>query len=77
MPKSHELLYFMIIPKQLPSTHYKVDPHWPANETPFEWRFASGPMVASHCVLTGLYIPCLENKTYTVNSQQVNHKSPM
>ena len=21
---------------------------WPASETPFKWRFASGPMVAQH-----------------------------
>ena len=30
-----------------------VGHHWPACETSFEWRFASGPMVARHCMLAG------------------------
>ena len=31
----------------------KPDHYQPASETPFEWRFACGPMVARHCMLTG------------------------
>ena len=33
------------------SKHLKAGHHRLAIETPFEWRFAGGPMVAPHCML--------------------------
>ena len=46
-----KLFYFErnISSRQAVSGHYR-----PARETPFEWRFASGPMVASLRLLLGL-----------------------
>ena len=38
---------------KLPSNHIKSDHHQPTSETPFKWRFAGGPIVARHCMLTG------------------------
>ena len=35
----------------IPSNHLIAGHHWPASETPFEWRFAGGPIVARHCLL--------------------------
>ena len=46
----------MLIVVRLPMKHLKAVHHWPASETPFEWRFACGPMVARHCVLSGLFL---------------------
>ena len=37
-----------------PSKHPKAGHHRPTSETPFEWRFAGGPMVARHFVLAGV-----------------------
>ena len=31
----------------------KAGHHWPVSETPFEWRFAGGPMVARHYTYAG------------------------
>ena len=32
----------------------KAGHHWPASKTPFKWRFAGGPMMAQHWMLTWL-----------------------
>ena len=37
-----------------PSKHPKAGHHRTASETPFEWCFAGGPIVAGHCVLAGV-----------------------
>ena len=34
-----------------PNTTKSGDHHCPASETPFTWRFASGPMMACHGML--------------------------
>ena len=39
--------------KHVLSKHLKSGHHQPASETPFEWRFTGGPMVAQHCLLAG------------------------
>ena len=31
---------------RLSSHHSMSSHHWPANETPFKWRFVGGPMMA-------------------------------
>ena len=36
--------------REVPSST-KEDNHRPANDTPFQWRFAGGPMMAQHCML--------------------------
>ena len=41
------------VDKDQPSKHLKAGHYRPASETPFKLRFASGPMVARHGVLTG------------------------
>ena len=30
--------------------------HRPTSETPFEWHFAGGQMVAAHCMLAGIVL---------------------
>ena len=35
------------------TSNIKKGHHRPAGETPFEWRFAGGPMVVQHCMLAG------------------------
>ena len=35
---------------QQPTKHLKADHHWPASETPSEWRFAGESKVARHRV---------------------------
>ena len=37
-----------------PSKHTKVGHYRPTSKTPFEWRFAGGPIVARFCMLTGV-----------------------
>ena len=39
---------------KLPSQHSMTDHHQPASETPFKWRFASGPIMAP--ALSGIWI---------------------
>ena len=36
-----------------PTKHKKAGQGRPAHEMPFEWRFASGPILVRHCVLAG------------------------
>ena len=36
-----------------PGKHLKAGHHQRPSETPFKWRFTSGPMLARHCVLAG------------------------
>ena len=38
-----------------PGKHLKAGHLRPASETPFEWHFACGPMVARHCMLAGIH----------------------
>ena len=42
-------LYYM------PSKHVKSEHYRPASETPFDWRFAGGPIVALDLMLAGVY----------------------
>ena len=37
-----------------PSKHLKAGHYRPISETPFEWRFAGGPMVTPPCMLIWL-----------------------
>ena len=44
----------------IPYNDIEVGHHRLASETPFEWRFAGGPMVDRHSMLTGIIIEALE-----------------
>ena len=37
--------------KKLPSNYTKASHYRPTSETPFKWRFASGPIVGRACML--------------------------
>ena len=36
---------------ELPNNHTKASHYLPTSETPFKWRFASGPIVGRACML--------------------------
>ena len=37
------------------SQYVEVDHYWPANETPFKWRFVGGLIVALYFMLDGAF----------------------
>ena len=47
-----------------PSKHVKVGHNRPAIETPFEWRFASGPIVTRGCMLATFVLIEIVRNTY-------------
>ena len=52
----HQNTTFIVVvigPKR-PGKHLKAGHHRPTSETPLEWRFAGGLMVARHRILAGL-----------------------
>ena len=46
--------------------HLKVGHHRLASETPFEWRFAGGPMVARHSMLAGFLTVVLKLSIFII-----------
>ena len=40
----------------IPSKHLKAGHYRSASETPFEWRFTDGPMVARHLMMAGHFV---------------------
>ena len=48
-----DLRIISIIKTNIKTKHKKAGQGWPASEMPFEWRFASGPILVRHCVLAG------------------------
>ena len=36
--------------------HIQAGHHLSASETPLEWRFAGGPIVAQYCMLAGIVV---------------------
>ena len=60
-----------------PSKHLKAGHHRPASLRPFEWRFASGPMVARHYVLTGTSLEVVRSHTFMeIDHEIISHSSP-
>ena len=49
-----------------PGKHLRACCNRPSSETPFEWRFAGGPLVARHCVLGGSENPVTGIKEYSI-----------
>ena len=55
------------------SKHLKAGHLRPASETPFEWRFAGGSMVARHCMLLSKCCSPRRPKTSDKRCKTINY----